>query len=51
MPITTRWSGCLGLPFNRIPCQCFGASNQWSELPDGWSRHLEEACRWHFLKF
>merc|ERR1712037_360624 len=25
--------------------QCFGEANGWSELPDGWSRHLEEACR------
>jgi len=25
--------------------QCFGEANGWSELPDGWSRHLEAACR------
>ena len=25
--------------------QCFGESNFWSELPEGWTWHLEEACR------
>ena len=28
-----------------VTLQCFGEANGWSELPDGWSRHLEEACR------
>ena len=26
--------------------QCFGEANQWVEQPDGWSRHLAEACRY-----
>jgi len=25
--------------------QCFGAANNWAEHPDGWTKHLTEACR------
>ena len=25
--------------------QCFGGSNHWAEEPDGWSKHMAEACR------
>jgi len=26
--------------------QCFGGANHWAELPDGWTRHLEAACKY-----